>query len=127
MTFCGWLGAFFAAAVGFKSPLFKSALGMYRNVVLHSHRNAIRHNSHGSTGKVETARALFMGSQAGVMAFGSPGTGMRYGWHEETADRGNQVIITTSSIFGVKKTMFEVEREPQDHGVYSIDTAAATR
>ena len=116
-----------AAALGLKSPLFKSALGMHRNVVLHSHRNVIRHNTHGATGDLETARALFMGAQAGVIAFGSPGTGMRYGWHEETADRGNQVIITTSSIFGVKKTVFEVEGEKQDHGVYSVDTAAASR
>jgi hypothetical protein len=52
---------------------------------------------------------------------------VRYGWHEETADRGNQVIITRSSIFGVKKTVFEVEGEKQDHGVYGVDTAAASR
>lgn len=68
-----------------------------------------------------------MGAQAGVMAFGSPGTGMRYGWHEETRDNGNQVVITTSSIFGVKKSVFEIEGEKQDHGVYGIDTAAASR
>lgn len=125
----GWLELQKAAAgaVGFKSPLFKSALGMYRNVVLHSHRNVIRHNTHGAGANVETARALFMGAQAGVMAFGSPGTGMRFGWHEETRDNGNQVVITTSSIFGIKKSVFEIEGVPQDHGVYAVDTAAATR
>lgn len=116
-----------AAAVGFKSPLFKSALGMYRNVILHSHRNVIRHNNHGASQNVETARALFMGAQAGVMAFGSPGTGMRYGWFEETADRGNQVVITTSSIFGIKKSVFNIDGVDQDHGVYAVDTAAASR
>jgi len=116
-----------AGAMGAKSPLFHDALGMHRNVILHSHRNVIRHNNHGAAQNVETARALFMGAQAGVMAFGSPGTGMRFGWHEETADRGNQVIITTSSIFGVKKSVFEMGGVPQDNGVYAVDTAAASR
>ena len=116
-----------AASTGAKSPLFKSALGMHRGVVLHSHRNVIRHNTHGAGQNVETARALFMGAQAGVMAFGSPGTGMRFGWYEETADRGNQVIITTSSIFGLKKSVFEMGGVAQDHGVFALDTAAATR
>jgi N4-gp56 family major capsid protein len=116
-----------AAALGSKSPLFRSAMGMHRNVVLHSHRNVVRHNTHGAGQNVETARALFMGSQAGVMAFGSPGTGMRYGWHEETADRGNQVIITTSSIFGIKKTTYDWDGVKHDQGVYAVDAAAATR
>ena len=116
-----------AASLGAKSPLFKSALGMHRGVVLHSHRNVIRHNDHGAGQNVQTARALFMGAQAGVMAFGSPGTGMRYGWHEETRDNGNQVVITTSSIFGCKKSVFEMGGVPQDHGVFAIDTACAPR
>ncbi|MEJ5151239.1 N4-gp56 family major capsid protein [Comamonas sp. MYb396] len=116
-----------AGALGSKSPLFKQALGMHRNVILHSHRNVIRHNNHGAGGNVETARALFMGAQAGVIAFGSPGTGMRYGWHEETADRGNQVIITTSSIFGVKKSTFDWDGTAHDQGLFAVDTAAARR
>jgi N4-gp56 family major capsid protein len=116
-----------AGSLGAKSPLFKSALGMHRNVVLHSHRNVIRHNTHGATGNVETARALFLGAQAGVMAFGSPGTGMRYGWHEETRDNGNQVVISTSSIFGTKKTTFEWDGVQHDQGVFAIDAAAASR
>ncbi|SFB66234.1 hypothetical protein SAMN05444579_1454, partial [Delftia tsuruhatensis] len=29
--------------------------------------------------------------------------------------------------FGVKKSVFEIEGEKQDHGVYGIDTAAASR
>ena len=116
-----------AASLGSKSPLFKSALGMHRGVVLHSHRNVIRHNTHGAGGNVETARALFMGSQAGVMAFGSAGTGMRYGWHEETRDNGNQVVITTSSIFGIKKTTFDWGGVTHDQGVYAIDAACAKR
>lgn len=116
-----------ATAVGKASPIFKGGLGMYRNVVLHSHRNVIRFNNAGSGANVEAARALFLGAQAGVVAFGSPGTGMRFDWHEEARDNNNQVVITSSSIFGIKKTTFTTESGAQDFGVFSVDTAAASR
>lgn len=107
-------------AEGKANPIFKGALGMYNNVVLHSHKAVVRFEDYGSGNNVKAARALFLGEQAGVCAFGSPGTGMRFDWHEEMQDRGNQVVITTSSIFGVKKTRFN----SMDFGLISIDTAA---
>lgn len=116
-----------AAAEGRKNPIFKGSMGMYRGVILHSHRNAIRFNNAGAGGNVEAARALFMGSQAAVVAFGSPGTNMRFDWHEETRDNGDKVVITTSSIFGVKKVTFTTAAGPQDFGVFSLDTACASR
>ena len=116
-----------AGAEGRKNPIFKGSLGMYRGVILHSHRNAIRFATAGSGGNVEAARALFMGSQAAVVAFGSPGTNMRFDWHEETRDNGDKVVITTSSIFGVKKVTFTTPIGAQDFGLFSLDTAAASR
>lgn len=117
-----------AAAEGRNSPLFKGSLGMYRGVILHSHRNVIRFNNAGSGSNVEAARALFMGSQAAVVAFGSPGTNMRFDWHEETRDNGDKVVITTSSIFGIKKVTFTHDGVgAQDFGLFSLDTAAANR
>jgi len=116
-----------AGAEGRKNPIFKGSLGMYRGVILHSHRNAIRFANAGSGGNVEAARALFMGSQAAVVAFGSPGTNMRFDWHEETRDNGDKVVITTSSIFGVKKVTFTTPIGAQDFGLFSLDTAAASR
>ena len=116
-----------AGAEGRNSPLFKGALGMYRGVILHSHRNAIRFNTAGAAGAVEAGRALFMGSQAAVVAYGSPGTNLRFDWHEETRDNGDKVVITTSSIFGIKKVTFDTDAGNQDFGVFSLDTAAAAR
>ena len=113
-----------AGAEGRKNPIFKGSLGMYRGVILHSHRNVIRFNNAGA-GNVEAARALFMGSQAAVVAFGSPGTNLRFDWHEETRDNGDKVVISTSSIFGVKKVTFTTGAGAQDFGVFSLDTAAA--
>lgn len=116
-----------AGAEGRKNPIFKGSLGMYRGVILHSHRNAIRFSNAGAGANVEAARALFMGSQAAVVAFGSPGTNMRFDWHEETRDNGDKVVITTSSIFGVKKVTFTTPIGAQDFGLFSLDTAAASR
>ena len=117
-----------AAAEGRNSPLFKGSLGMYRGVIMHSHRNVIRDNTAGAGGNVESARALFLGSQAAVMAFGSPGTNLRYDWHEETRDNGDKVVISTSAIFGIKKVTFSTDTQgAQDFGLFSMDTAAASR
>jgi N4-gp56 family major capsid protein len=115
-----------AGAEGRNNPLFKGGLGMYRGVILHSHRNIIRFNTAGA-GSVEAARGLFMGAQAAVVAFGSPGTNLRFDWHEETRDNGDKVVISTSSIFGVKKASFTINGASQDLGVFALDTAAATR
>ena len=109
-----------AGAEGRSNPIFKGTLGMYNNVVLHEHKGTIRFNDYGNPASVEAARALFLGAQAAVCAFGSPGNGLRFDWHEESRDNGNQAIISTSSIFGVKKTTFN----GLDFGVIAIDTAA---
>ena len=117
-----------AAAEGRNSPLFKGSLGMYRGCILHSHRNAIRFNTAGAGSNVEAARALFLGSQAGIVAFGSPGTNLKFDWNEETRDNGDKVVITTSAIFGVKKVTFNYDNTgAQDFGCYAMDTAAASR
>jgi len=109
-----------AGAEGRKNPIFRGALGMYNNVVLHSHKGIVRFNDYGAGSNVEASRALFLGAQAGVCAFGSPGTNLRYDWHEETRDNGNQAVITTSSIVGVKKTTYN----GKDFGVIAAETAA---
>lgn len=118
----GWLDIQKAAAgaEGRKSPIFKGGLGMYNSIVLHEHKACIRFSDYGSGSDVAACRALFMGEQAAVVAFGSPGTGLRFGWHEETRDNGNQLVITTDSILGVKKVTFN----GKDYGVMALDTAA---
>jgi N4-gp56 family major capsid protein len=107
-------------AVGKQSPIFKGGLGMYNDCVLHSHKAVVKFSDYGSGVNLPAARALFMGAQAGVCAFGSPGTDMRFDWHEETADNGNQVVISTASIFGIKKATYN----SMDFGVIAVDTYA---
>lgn len=123
----GWLEIQKAAAGadGRNSPMFKDSMGMYRGVILHAHENVIRFNTAGSGANVEAARALFMGAQAGVIAYGSPGTGMRYTWHEETKDHGNETVISSACIFANKKTRYTIDGIEYDFGLFALDTAAA--
>ena len=114
-----------AASEGRKSPIFKGGLGLHNSVVLHSHKGVIRFTDAGSGSDQPAARALFMGAQAAVIAFGSPGTGVRFNWHEETRDNGNQLVISTSSIFGLKKTRFTIEGTAKDFGIIVLDTYSA--
>lgn len=107
------------------NPIFKGGLGVYNSVVLHEHKGVIRFSDYGAGSNVAAARALFLGRQAGVVAFGSSGNGLRFDWHEEARDNGNQAVITTSTICGIKKTAFTVAGTSRDFGIISVDSAAA--
>lgn len=123
----GWLEIQKAAAgaEGSKSPIFKGSLGMHNGVVLHEHRNVIRFSDYGAGSNVAAARALFLGRQAGVIAYGNGGEGRRFWWHEEMEDRDNIVVMTTGTIVGIKKTTFTIDGVTRDFGVGATDTACA--
>lgn len=114
-----------AAAEGRNNPIFKGGLGMHNNVVLHEHSSVITRSNAGSGANLPGARALFLGRQAGVVAFGSPGTGLRFNWQEEMEDRGNQIVITSNAILGVDKCTFAVNGTNYDFGTIALDTYAA--
>ena len=110
-----------AAAEGRNNPLFKGGLGMIGDVVLHEHESVIRFSDYGASNPavLPAARALFLGRQAGVVAYGTAG-GTRFQWSEETTDHGNSVEICSGTIIGIKKTRFK----NRDFGVIAIDTYA---
>lgn len=108
-----------AGAEGRNNPIFRGSLGMINNVVLHSHRNAIRFSDYGAGGDLAAARALFLGRQAGVVAYGTT-QGMRFSWKEELKDYENEPTVASGCIFGFKKTRFN----NKDFGVLSLDTYA---
>lgn len=109
-----------ATAEGKNNPIFKGGLGMINNVVLHSHESVIRFSDYGAGGNLPAARALFMGRQAGVVAYGTAG-GLRFTWKEdETGDYGNEPTVVAGTIIGVKKTRFN----GRDFGIQTLDTYA---
>lgn len=117
----GWMDIQKAAitAEGRANAIFKGGLGMIKNVVLHSHENIIRFSDYGSGVNLPAARALFLGAQAGVVAYGSA-SGLRFTWTEEVKDHGNDPKIAAGVILGAKKSRFD----GKDFGVLSIDTYA---
>jgi N4-gp56 family major capsid protein len=108
-----------AGAEGSKSKIFRGGLGMIDNIILHSHKSVIRFNNYGAGSNLAAARALFMGRQAAVVAYGTPG-GKRLDWEENMRDYGNEPTILAGMIFGLKKARFN----GRDFGVVAMDTYA---
>jgi len=105
---------------GTKNPIFTGSLGEYRGVVLHKHNKVTRFTDYGA-GNVAAARAIFMGRQAMVAAFGSPANGLRFDWAEEWRDYKNRLGIATKCIVGLKRPQFN----GNDVNSIVIDSAAA--
>jgi N4-gp56 family major capsid protein len=109
-----------ATSEGRNSPIVKGGLGMISNLVLHEHESVRRYNDYGSGSNVPAARALLLGRQAGVVAYGSGGNGSRMSWVEKMTDADNQIEIYCGLIAGMKKTRFN----DLDFGVCALDTAS---
>ena len=118
----GWLDIQKAAAgaEGRNNPIFRGNLGMIKSVVLHKHRHVVRFSDYGSGTNLHASRALFMGRQAGVMAYGSSKK-LRYEWSEREWDHGNRVEILSGLVIGFKKATFN----NRDFGICALDTYAA--
>lgn len=117
----GWLDIQKAAAAaeGRDNPIFLGGLGMIGGAILHKHRSVVRFNDYGASSNINASRALLLGRQAGVVAYGTTG-GLRYSWEETTKDYGNEPTVASGFIGGIKKTRFN----GKDFGVISIDVAA---
>lgn len=109
-----------ATAEGRNSPIFKGGLGMVNKAILHEHESVLRWNNAGAGQNIRMARAMFLGRQAGVVAYGTAGNGSRMTWYEKDADAGNRVEIYCGCIVGIKKSRFN----GYDFGVVAMDTAA---
>ncbi|MCK5645055.1 MAG: N4-gp56 family major capsid protein [Gammaproteobacteria bacterium] len=110
------------AVDGQKSPIYKNSLGEHGGMILHKHRNVIRFSATygGTSSGVTAARALCLGAQAGMIAWGRGSAHGRYSWNEETDDRGNALVMTAGAMYGTKKTRFN----SKDFGVIAVDTYA---
>lgn len=115
----GWLEIQKAAttAEGKANPIFKGGLGMVNNIVLHSHESVVRFSDYGSGVNLPAARALMLGRQAGVIAYGNAG-GLHYTWKEETDDYDNEMSVAAGTIVGMKKARFN----DRDFGSIAVDT-----
>jgi N4-gp56 family major capsid protein len=110
-----------ATSEGRKSPITKGGLGLVNGLILHEHENVRRFSDYGAGSNVQAARALLLGRQAGVVAYGQGGNkGSRYSWVEKMFDADNQVAVYCGTICGMKKVRYN----GKDFGVTAIDTAS---
>ena len=79
-----------------------------------------------STTVVDVDRALLVGGQALAIVYGKNQKSDYYmGWHEEETDHGNTVEMSLAAMNGFSKLKFtDVDGNPTDHGVITIDSCA---
>lgn len=101
------------AMKGEGNPIFTDALGSWNNTVIHEHERVSIATTWGSGANLPGATALFMGIQAGAIAYAK-----RKIWNEKTFDYGNKVGFCIGSIYGCTKSVFN----SSDNAVVGIRT-----
>lgn len=103
-----------------KNPIYSGALGEHNGVILRRSQDCTR-GVNSSTGAADTdvRRAVLLGAQAAVCAFGMKNHGPnKYRWNEELLDHKRKLEVSAFSIWGCKKAVFN----STDHGVVVIST-----
>lgn len=118
------------------SALVQNSLGVYESaagtVVFYSHEGMVKFSDGGAGGNVKYAASLLMGQCAGIFAPGEAmGTdGVYTKWHEETDNRGDEVVITSGLIYGFQKCAYRTElgaadNSREDYGVCVMYAASS--
>jgi len=111
-----WKSAqYYAQVRGEKNPIFSGADGMIDGVVLHTYERVVTYNTWG-TGAITGARALLLGRQAGVHAFGQLPK-----WYEKLFDFNRIPGVAVDIVWKAAKTVFNSE----DLATIAIDTYIA--
>lgn len=107
---------------GADNPIFKGGIGMYNGVVFRENEDVVPGvHSTTSAEQTSTRRALFLGAQACAFAQSSKfSKSTPYKWVEKTFDYENELGVSTLSLMGLKKCIFNSE----DYGVITASTYA---
>jgi len=123
----GWLDIQKAAIMGGQTTgnaIYTGALGEWNNVILRQSQD-ITLGVHSSAGTAvsNTRRAVLLGRQAAVCAYGGANQygPMKYRWSEEIFDHGRLLELGAWSIWGMKKCRFN----SVDFGTIVVSTYAA--
>jgi len=105
------------------NPIYTGALGEYNGVILRSSQDVtLGVNSSTGAAVSNTRRAVLLGAQACVIAYGQNNYGpSKYRWNEELLDHKRKLEVSAWSIWGMKKTVFN----SADFGVVVVSTYAA--
>ena len=104
-----WLDIIKAVYQGSRAsnPIYSGALGEYNNVVLREAEHVVTGLNSSSAAEITTVRrAVFLGAQAGVIAFGQNRGPTSYKWVEEMFDYQRELGVAVQTVMGMKKTVF---------------------
>lgn len=103
------------------NPIFTDALGVYNDtVILCNTRVTPGVDGSDDTEEDDVRRAVFLGAQSAVLAFGQNNGVGRLSWTEKFFDYEEQLGVQAKSIFGLKATRFN----SKDYGKIVLPTYA---
>ncbi len=105
------------------NPIYTGALGEYNGCILRMSQDVPTGVNSSTAAAVTTVRrAVLLGAQAAAIAYGQKGGSTnRYRWNEELLDHKRRLEVSSWSILGCKKLVFN----SQDFGTVTISTYAA--
>lgn len=116
-----WLDITKAAMMGGKitgNPIYTGAIGEYNGVVLRSSYDVTNGISAGGVVVPTVNRAVLLGGQACMMAFGQKDSPGKYRWNEELFDHKRRLEVSAWTIHGIKKTQYN----SVDYGTVVVST-----
>ena len=119
-----WLDIQKAAYMGSRAnnPIFDGSLGMYNNVVLREAEHVVPGVNSSTGAQITTVRrAVLLGAQSAVAAFGMKNAPNKYKMVEELFDYQRELGVSVQTVLGMKKTVFNSE----DFGCIVVSTYAA--
>lgn len=109
---------------GSDNPIFSGALGVYNNVILREAEHVMPGVNSSTGATISTVRrAVLLGAQSAVAAFGMKTAPEKYKRVEELFDYQRELGVSVQSVLGMKKTRFNNNNE--DFGCIVVSTYAA--
>ena len=103
------------------NPIYTGALGEYNSVIIRQAYDLPNGVSNAGAVVANTFRAVLLGGQAGMMAFGQRDAPGKYRWNEELFDHKRRLEVSAWTIHGLKRTQYNAI----DYGTVVCSTYAA--
>lgn len=104
-----WLDITKAAFMGAEmtnNPIYTGAIGEYNSVILRSAFDVTNGVTNAGAAATSVYRAVLLGGQACMMAFGQKDSPNKYRWNEELFDHKRRLEVSAWTIHGMKKSVF---------------------
>lgn len=102
------------------SPIYTGAMGEYNSVIIRKGFDVTTGVAASGVDAPNARRAVMLGGQAAMIAFGQDNGPTKYRWNEELFDHKRKLEVSAWSIHGIRKTRFNSE----DYGVIVIASYA---